>query len=67
MRYRLPQCANLIDPTQMKYNYVCGFVPCYLLPKKMLWSQDPFLHPLVTEIEDAFIDGMHSYTYYVAS
>ena len=38
--------------------YVCGFVPSYLLPNKMPWSIDPFLHPLITEIEDAFIDGM---------
>ena len=37
--------------------YVCGFVPHYLLPNKMPWSIDPFLHPLVTELEDMFIDG----------
>ena len=37
--------------------YVCGFVPSYLLPNKMPWSLDPFLHPLITELEDAFIDG----------
>ena len=23
----------------------------------MAWSLDPFLHPLVTELEDIFIDG----------
>ena len=38
--------------------YVGGFVPNYLLPSKMPWSRDPFLHPLVTDIEDAFINGM---------
>ena len=38
--------------------YVCGFIPNYLLPSKMPWSRDPFLHPLVTDIEDAFINGM---------
>ena len=37
--------------------YVCGFVPTYMLSKKMPWSLDPFIHPLITEIEDAFIDG----------
>lgn len=39
--------------------YVCGFVPCYIVPNRMPWSLDPFLHPLITEIEDTFIDGMH--------
>ena len=37
--------------------YVRGFVPAYMLLKKMPWSLDPFIHPLITEIEDAFIDG----------
>ena len=37
--------------------YVCGFVPAHMLPKKMPWSLDPFIHPLITEIEDALIDG----------
>ena len=36
--------------------YVCRFVPSYLLPNKMPWSLDPFLHPIITEIEDTFID-----------
>ena len=39
--------------------YVCGFIPAYMLPKKMPWSLDPFIHPLITEIEDAFIDGIY--------
>ena len=38
--------------------YVCGFIPAYVLPKKMPWSLDPFIHPLITEIEDVFIDGI---------
>ena len=37
--------------------YVCVFVPSYLLPNKTPWSLDPFLHVLITELEDAFIDG----------
>ena len=31
--------------------YVCGFVPKYVLPSKMPWSLDPFLHPLVVDID----------------
>ena len=46
-----------LDQSNVNEVYVCGFVPCYLLLKKMPWSFDPFLHPLVIEIEDAFIDG----------
>ena len=38
--------------------YVCGFVPSYSLPNRTPWSLDPFLDPLVTELEDAFIDGI---------
>ena len=37
--------------------YVCGFVPSYLLPKKRPNSIDPFLHPLIEEVEDIFING----------
>jgi len=39
--------------------YVCSFIPSYKLPKKTPWSLDPFLSPLVTEIEDIFINGMY--------
>ena len=38
--------------------YVVGFVPCHLLPNKRPCSFDPFLHPLITDIEDSFISGM---------
>ena len=38
--------------------YVCGFVPSCLLTKRMPWSPDPFLDPLVTELEGIFIDGL---------
>lgn len=37
--------------------YVVGFVPSHLLPKKRPISLDPFLEPLMTDIEDGFIDG----------
>lgn len=40
--------------------YVVGFVPSYCLPKKRPVSLDPFLHPLVEEIEDLFINGLNS-------
>ena len=49
------------DRTKTDEVYVCGFVPSYALPNKMAWSLDPFLHPLVTELEDAFIDGIRNY------
>lgn len=39
--------------------YIAGFVPSYLLPHKRSCSLDPFLHPLITEIEDIFISGEH--------
>lgn len=39
--------------------YVCGFVHSYQLSNKMSWSLDPFLDPLITEIEDTFINGGH--------
>jgi len=37
--------------------YVSGFVPSYLLPKKQPNSIDPFLHPLIEEVENLFING----------
>ena len=38
--------------------YVVGFVPSYLLPKRQPNALDPFLEPLISEIEDIFIDGI---------
>ena len=37
--------------------YVCGFVPNHLLPNKRPNALDPFIHPLIEEIKDLFIDG----------
>jgi len=37
--------------------YVVGFIPSHLLPKKRPSSLDPFLHPLVSDVEDIFING----------
>ena len=45
--------------------YVCGFVPNHLLPNKRPNALDPFIHPLVEEIKDLFINGiLDSYTVY---
>lgn len=41
--------------------YVCGFVPCHELPNKRPNSLDPFLLPLIEEIEELFINGMCLY------
>jgi len=38
--------------------YVVGFVPSHMLPKKRPISLDPFLEPLVMDIEDGFINGI---------
>ena len=45
------------DRSKSEEVYVCGFVPSYLLPKKRPNSLDPFLHPLVEEVEELFING----------
>jgi len=45
--------------------YVVGFVPSHMLPKKQPNALDPFLEPLISEIEDIFIDGTHFYMYSV--
>ena len=37
--------------------YVVGFVPSHMLPKKRPNALDPFLEPLISEIENIFIDG----------
>ena len=37
--------------------YVCGFVPCHLLPNKRPCFLDPFLDPLIEEVEEYFING----------
>lgn len=40
--------------------FVVGFVPKYRLPKKRPCAIDPFLHPLLSDLEDGFIDGCPS-------
>lgn len=37
--------------------YVSSFVPEYKVPNKQPMSLDPFLEPLVAELEDLFVNG----------
>ena len=37
--------------------YVVGFVTSYQLPKSRPCTLDPFLHPLISDVEDIFIEG----------
>ena len=38
--------------------YVVGFVPSYLIPKKRSQALDPFLEPLIKDLEEGFINGI---------
>lgn len=51
--------ANMLkdDRSSTEEVYVVGFVPSYQLPKARPCTLDPFLHPLITDVEDIFIDG----------
>ena len=49
-----------LDCCKTEKVYVCGFVPSYLLPNKRPNSLDPFLQPLIEDIEELFINGMLS-------
>ena len=42
-----------------------GLFQAYFLPKKMPWSLDPFIDPLITDIEDSFIHGTYIMYNYV--
>ena len=37
--------------------YTVGFVPSYDLPDRRPNSMDPFLEPLVRDLEESFIEG----------
>ena len=52
--------ANMAKAERSKTDqvYVVGFVPSYQLPKSRPCSLDPFLHSLVSDIENIFINGM---------
>lgn len=45
------------DRAKVSEVYISGFVPSYLLPNKCAISLDPFLEPLVTELEERFVNG----------
>ena len=56
------------DRSKCEEVYVCGFVPSYLLPNKRPNSLDPFIHPLVEEVKDIFINGnINLYALYIWS
>ena len=38
--------------------FTVGFVPSYLLPDRRPNSLDPFLEPLISELETGFIEGI---------
>lgn len=46
-----------LDRSNAVETYTVGFVPSYLLPDKRPNSLDPFLHPLVADLEKGFIEG----------
>ena len=52
--------ANMSKEDRQKQSeiFVVGFVPVYLLPERRPISLDPFLPPLLDEIEDGFINGI---------
>ena len=54
------QIANMGKEDRQKQSeiFVVGFVPAYLLPERRPISLDPFMSPLLDEIEDGFINGI---------
>lgn len=47
-----------LDGSNATEVYTVGFVPSYSLPDKRPNSLDPFLHPLVADLEKFFIEGI---------
>ena len=58
LKFKLSLCQRKISQSMAKCMCADLYLVTYLLPNKMPCSLDPFLHPLVTEIEDTFIDDM---------
>ena len=54
------QIANMSKEDRQKQSeiFVVSFAPAYLLPERRPISLDPFLPPLLDEIEDGFINGI---------
>ena len=46
-----------IDRCSTDQVHVVGFVPCYKVPKQRPCALDPFLEPLIKDLEDSFIKG----------
>ena len=59
------QIANMYKGDRQKQSeiFVLGFVPAYLLPKGRPVALDPFLSPLIDDIEDGFINGIEVNNY----
>ena len=51
--------ATMTKEERLQTGEVCtvGFVPSYDLPDKWPNSVDPFVEPLVSDIDNAFIEG----------
>ena len=48
-----------VERSSIDQVYVVGFVPSCQLPKARPCSLDPFLHPLISDVENIFINGMN--------
>ena len=46
-------------PMSTEEVYTVGFVPPYLLPHNRPNALDPFLEPLVADLENSFIEGKY--------
>ena len=51
--------ANMSKAERSSTDEICvvGFVPSYQLPKSRACALDPFLHPLISDVEEIFIQG----------
>jgi len=56
--------ANMDKRTRNKAGnvFVTSFVPEHMLPKKQPMALDPFLDPLVSELEDLFLNGLFKFS-----
>jgi len=46
------------ERNKTKHVYVSSFVPEHLMPNKQPNVMDPFLEPLIAELEELFTDGI---------
>lgn len=59
------QIANMGKKDRQKQSeiFVVGFVPAYMLPERRPISFDPFLSPILDDIENGFINGIEVENY----